>query len=183
MRSAARSLLVLVCLAAAVPAAALAHRPATIAPPGDSAITQYVEDIPTAQGPTPTQPGHGGARAALPAGLTGRSARGGAVTRDLAASVAATAPVANGGVTRSRAHGHGPRVAGHGGTAEAGSPANRQSNAAGPALSPAAVQSPGSLLADAAIGGGGLGILLGLVLLASLVGAVAVRVYRGRQRP
>jgi len=75
-RRATKSMVLVACLLASLgePAIAVAHL-RTIAPPGNSGVSQYVEDIPTARGPRPTStinPGGGGSGASSSPGASGR---------------------------------------------------------------------------------------------------------------
>jgi hypothetical protein len=87
-----RPLAILVVLTVAAPAPALAQRPATNAPPGNSAIDEYLESVPSASGNTPT----GNVVGAKPrplAGAAGRALRAaGKDGRRLEQIVSATAP-------------------------------------------------------------------------------------------
>jgi hypothetical protein len=87
-----RLLVTLAVLALAGPAPALAQSAKTNAPPGNSAIDEYLESIPSADGNTPTQDVAGRAPRAL-AGAAGRALRtAGPDGRRLEQIVTATAP-------------------------------------------------------------------------------------------
>ena len=136
--------------------AALAQSPQTNAPPGNSAIDEYLETIPSASGSVrPRGPG-GGAGALTPA-LRRRLDRLGPDGRTLARLVASTTSEA-------------PRAV----------PARREVAAA-----TSASRSPAGALIAAATGqddGGGLGPVLPVILIASLVGAGTAVVVRARRR-
>src|SRR5271165_2620249 len=68
-------------------------RPNYLAPPGNSAISQYLEVVPTAGGPAPPRDGAGPSRALTPAQQRKLGALGGA-GHVLASVVAATTPPA-----------------------------------------------------------------------------------------
>ena len=169
----------LLCLG--VPATAAA-RLRTVAPPGDSGISQYAEVVPTAAGATPPRGGGGGAVGGKGSALTA-SQRGhlnalGPDGRALAAVVYATAPQALGVPVASRAAtrpatGVG-RAGGSGGASadSSGSPVARS-------LPSSPTSSPVSIVLGAAAGqgSGGLGIWLpGFMLVSALgVGVLAVR--------
>jgi hypothetical protein len=133
------------------PAAALAQTAQTNAPAGNSAIDEYLETVPGATGnQRPTQ---GGKTSALTAAQRARLERLGPDGKTLAAAVDATAPA---------------RATLHPSTAD-----------------PATVKgrSPLGEVLDAAGGGGdggGMGIFLPAILLASLLGCIALVVLRRR---
>ncbi len=90
-----------VAIALALPSAALAHRqPTTIAPPGNSAVNQYVEDVPTAKGQRPSNTIHpgggtgpgGGASVPLSRGSASALDKRGLLGRGTAAIAEATSP-------------------------------------------------------------------------------------------
>jgi hypothetical protein len=148
------ALVALVLLAA--PAAALAQSAQTNAPPGNSAIDEYLETVPGATGNQ--RPSAGGGAAGGGGGLSdaqrARLDRLGPDGRTLAAAVDATSPA---------------RATLKKGTA-----------------TPAAVQgrSPLGEVLDAATGsssdGGGMGFVLPAILLGSLLGVIALVVIRRR---
>lgn len=136
------------------PAAALAQTAQTNAPPGNSAIDEYLETVPGATGNERPSTGAGSTTSVLTAAQRARLDRLGPDGRTLAAAVDATAP---------------PRAALHPSTAE-----------------PPAVtgRSPLAEVLDAATGsggdGGGMGAVLPAILLASLLGVIALVVLRRR---
>ena len=89
-----RALSLLVALALlAVPSAAIAQQPQTNAPPGNSAIDEYLETVPGATGNRrPTPPGSGGGAATLPPAERARLERLGPDGKALADVVDATSP-------------------------------------------------------------------------------------------
>jgi hypothetical protein len=181
----------LVILALGAPAATASKRPKYVAPPGNSAVQQYLEVVPTDSGTTPPRAGGSGSGAAgaLSPGqrrtLDGLGSQG----RQLAAVVQATAPLPTGGggvgaVTggsgSDRAGGNaGQSVAPSAGAAEPESTAGPS----GPAgLAKAASSSPVSSVIAAATGrddGGGMGILLPVLMIAGVL-AVVAGVFRRR---
>lgn len=159
------------------PSGAWARGRATVAPPGASGITQYLEVVPTAAGPTP--PGGGGSGGARSAVLTDAQRHRldglGPDGRTLAAVVDATAPQQAGPVAATE-------------TASPLGQTEAPEDGSGPpgrlVLAPGSGGSPASLILDAVggRGGGGLGTFLPAFMLASAVafaGAYAVR----RRRP
>jgi len=185
-------MLMLGLLALALPATAVARGRATVAPPGDSGITQYLEVVPTAQGGSPPRAGGGAG-----GGTTG--GQGGALTasqqrqlnalgpdgRTLAAVVDATAPQSLGVPVPGRAaNGSASSVRGAGG-AGVGAQASGADSVPAASLPHASGSSPASLMLDAAAGrgGGGLGWLLPAFMLASSVGVTLVVVRRRRTSP
>jgi hypothetical protein len=87
-----RPLAILVVLTFAAPAPALAQRPTTNAPPGNSAIDEYLESVPSADGNLPTDSVVGAKPKPL-AGAAGRALRAaGPDGRRLEQIVSATAP-------------------------------------------------------------------------------------------
>ncbi|MEA2218430.1 MAG: hypothetical protein QOJ35_1056 [Solirubrobacteraceae bacterium] len=141
-------------LALLAPSAALAQAPQTNAPPGNSAIDQYLETVPGATGnQRPRASGTGAGNAALTPAQRTRLERLGPDGKVLADAVDATAPART--TTRK--------------------PAPETLTAQG--------RSPLSEVFDAAIGrdgGGGMGALLPVILLVTLLGAIAVVVARRR---
>jgi len=150
-----RVLLVLVALALlALPGAAGAQSPQTNAPPGNSAIDEYLETVPGATGnQRPGTPRSGDSAAgALTAAERARLERLGPDGKALADAVDATAPAASKPKTDT------PAPAAEG-------------------------RSPLSGVLDAAVGrdgGDGMGALLPAILLATLLGVVALVVMRRR---
>ena len=179
----------LLCLG--VPATAAA-RLRTVAPPGDSGISQYAEVVPTAAGATPPRGGGGGAVGGKGSALTA-SQRGhlnalGPDGRALAAVVYATAPQALGVPVPSRAatrSATGVGRAGGSGGGSTGSPGASGSPAASAALPSSSRSSPVSMLLGAAAGdgGGGLGIWLPGFMLVSALGVGVLAVRRRRAAP
>jgi hypothetical protein len=138
----------------ATPAAAMAAPPKTNAPPGNSAIDQYLETVPGASGNHPAAgAGGGGGAGVLTAAQRARLDKLGPDGKALSAIVESTSPA------KARA-------------------------TAGTARPPAADgRSPLSEVLGAATGsdgGGGMGPLLPAILIASLLGAVALVVMRRR---
>jgi hypothetical protein len=154
-----RMLMALVALTMALASPALAQSPNTNAPPGNSAIDEYLETVPGAGGdshPGPPEGDGGGATDAARQKLS----RMGSDGRALARLVAATAPAGT-----DRAH----RADAAGGSATAGTHAG----------------SPVGAALAAAVGrddGGGLGLLLPAILLGSMVGVIVLVVLRRRPR-
>jgi hypothetical protein len=144
----------------ALPSAAIAQAPTTNAPPGNSAIDEYLETVPGATGnqrPRPPAAGGGSSKAALTPAQRARLERLGPDGKALADAVDATAPAR-------------PRA-----TDRAGEPAVAPQTGAG--------RSPLSEVLDAAAGhddGGGMGIVLPAILLATLLGVIALAVARRR---
>ena len=154
------------------PVAAARGRGPVLAPPGDSAISQYVETVPTDRGGGIARGPGAGVGGALTRSELSTLDSSGASGRLLAAVVEETAPPLTAGrlrtdllAARSVPHGSGP-----------GSDGNRSG-----AL-PSGGASPLGLLLDAATGGGGgtLGILLPLAIAAAVL-AVIVQAVRGRR--
>ena len=149
-----RLLCVLVGVALVVPSAASGQR--SDAPPGNSAIDEYLETVPNATGNTrPRPPGSGNADSGLTQQQRARLERLGADGKALADAVDATAP----------ATGASPK------------------QAAPPA---ADGRSPLSEVLDAAAGrdgGGGMGIVLPAILVATLLLVIALVVARRRSMP
>lgn len=152
----------------AVPSAASA---AHVVPPGNSAANQYTETFPTAKGPATTKK-HSKQRGRSPSETLGRRnarrlASEGPEGRELAAVVAATAPVArNSGGAPDRSGGN--SVSGSGAIARAD--ALDDSSSFGKVVA----QTTGS--SDS----GGMGIALPLVILAAAVG-FAIYLWRRRR--
>ena len=144
--------LVLVLLAA--PGAATAQTPQTNAPPGNSAIDEYLETVPGATGnQRPRQPGSKGGAVLSPAERA-RLEKLGPDGKALADAVDATAPA--------------PVKAKPGTTIDTGKVEGR---------------SPIAAVLEAAVGGDGgdgMGFMLPVILLASLLGVIALVVLRRR---
>lgn len=156
---------------------ALARGPIVLAPPGDSAVSQYVEIVPTdSGGGIPRAPGQQGG--ALTPGQRRAYERLGADGRMLVAVVDATSPESVSGKP--------PGEAGAGRTAygsDNGSGAG-SGLSSGP-FSGAHVPSVGHLILDAAAGGGngGLGVLLPALVIASALFVIVVAIWRRQARP
>jgi hypothetical protein len=139
----------------AVPAGAAAQAPQTNAPPGNSAIDEYLETVPSASGnQVPSAPGAAGSagnRGGLTPAQRTKLERLGPDGKALANAVDATAPPS---ATKSS-----KQIDGGNG------------------------RSPISAVFDAATGsdgGGGMGVVLPIILLASLLGVIALVVLRRR---
>jgi hypothetical protein len=160
-----RTLTALAVLALLLPSAAAAQAPETNAPPGNSAIDEYLETVPAATGNArPRRPGQGGRTGALTASQRQALDQLGPDGRELVAVVDAT-----GSAPAPRAPG------GSGGSAAA--PATGQ-------VAGAQARSPMRAALAAAVGpsdGEGMGALLPVILLASLLGVMAIAVARRRQ--
>jgi hypothetical protein len=189
-------------LALGLPALAAAKGPITIAPPGDSAVSQYVEVVPGDTGASPTRVG-GGQAGAITSGQRAQLDRLGANGRTLAAVVDATAPqpifASDGPAGTAAPDGPGrtatsDRRAGTAASGEAGRPSASPGAGALPGaltgtdafsvLSNAEARSTPSLILDAAAGSGtsGLGIFLPAMMLACALGVIARAVRRRRSR-
>jgi hypothetical protein len=161
MRSAVIGLLVSLVL----PASALAaSSPTTIAPPGNSGVSQYREDVPTAKGNRPSSaftPGGGGSNGSggsvSPSTLRALNKQGSA-GRKAAALAQATAPTSGTPA--------GPKTV----KANAGS----QDFGASPVTSVVKALTGSS-------NGGGLGALLPIILIACLLGVTALALLRRRR--
>jgi hypothetical protein len=155
-----------------LPAAAAAQRTATLAPPGNSAVTEYLETVPNAMGASPPRSGAPQSGVLRPDRRRALE-RLGADGRALAAVVDATSPPSAGGTAGTAGRGR-------------GAPANASQGAA--PVSQAALAGKGapsrlvSLLTAATgqDGGGGLGALLPVLMAASLLGMIARAVRRRR---
>jgi hypothetical protein len=162
-----RVLAALVALALIAPAAAFAQTPQTSAPPGNSAIDEYLETVPGATGsqrPRTPAAGGGAGKATLTPAQRARLERLGPDGKVLADAVDATAPAPT-------------PAAGAGAGATARKPAPEALTAQG--------RSPFSEVLDAATGrdGGGMGALLPVILLVTLLGAIAIVIARRRSVP
>ncbi|MCA1690470.1 MAG: hypothetical protein LC720_08620 [Actinobacteria bacterium] len=151
-------LLLLAALALGAPA-----RAASIAPPGNSAVNQYFETVPTASGNQP------------PSVSTGLGSHGPAVSpatqRALAAQGAdglAAAAVATAGAPPVR-------------TPATSSPRSSTAGGSPVGVGPTAVAAPPPVSSSAA-GSGGISPVLPIVLVALLVGALAIGLARRRRR-
>jgi hypothetical protein len=159
-----RTLMALVALALALASPALAQSPNTEAPPGNSAIDEYLETVPGAGGdshPGPQGGDGGGSNDAAQRKLVQMGPDG----RALARLVAATGPA--GGTHRTHQ------------TAPAERPVTLS-------LTGAHASSPVGAALAAAVGrddgGGGLGLLLPAILLGSAAGVIVLVVLRRRPR-
>jgi hypothetical protein len=149
-------------------------RTATLAPPGNSAVSQYLETVPTDRGPGVPPASQGPSRGQPPAQPGGLSAaerrqlaQAGSDGRALAALVDGTSSAGPGGSPQ-------PAHPARGGGPGASVPASRRS------LAGADTRSPVASLLSAALGrdaGGGIGLLLPTLMLVGLA-AVAVRFLR-----
>ncbi|HEV7806846.1 MAG TPA: hypothetical protein VGO80_13565 [Solirubrobacteraceae bacterium] len=141
----------------ALPSAAVARSPQANAPPGNSAIDEYLETVPGATGnQRPRAPG-AASTPALTRAQRARLERLGPDGRTLADAVDATAPAAP-------ASGAKPRKPLHDAPVAEG-------------------RSPLSAIADAATGrdgGAGMGVVLPAILIATLLGVIALVVARRR---
>lgn len=136
----------------AMPAPAMAQQSQTNAPPGNSAIDEYLETVPGATGNRSPRPPAGGASSALTPGQRARLEQLGSDGKQLADVVDATSPAG----AASRAHSATPPAA--------------------------EGRSPLTGVLDAATGrdGGGMGALLPTILVGTLLGAIALLVLRRR---
>jgi len=160
MRS--RTLTALAALALLLPATAAAQTPGTNAPPGNSAIDEYLETVPATTGNAPPRP-PGSDSGALPASERKQLEALGKDGETLAAVVEATSPA----------------------------PARKPSRKPAPAIPAPAGQvegatashSPLKAALTAAVGpsdGEGMGALLPVILLTSLLGVMAIAALRKR---
>jgi hypothetical protein len=163
-----RTLTALVALALLLPSAAAAQAPQTNAPPGNSAIDEYLETVPSATGnkPPPRRGGDGEATGALTSAQRKQLDALGPDGRQLAAVVDSTGPAP--------AH----RSTTRGGTTTGAAVESSTGEVAG-----AQARSPLRAALAAAVGphdGEGMGALLPVILLASLLGVMAIAVLRRR---
>jgi len=176
--------------AVVVPGPAFGHgvgsgaRTHRIAPPGNSGVNQYVENVPTAKGGRPTGTIHSGGGAASAGGGGGGSGSSGTIPsgtehalqahgsagRAAAALASATAPGGLGSATAARGRSVGKASGGR-------TDASANVAGAGGASAPAAVLD--SLTGTS--GSGGLGILLPLILVGCLLAASALGYLRWRR--
>jgi hypothetical protein len=210
MRAITKTLTPLLALALVLPGVAAAKPRAVLAPPGDSAVSQYVEVVPTASGATPSQAptaangsATGGGQAggvqsrALTPSQQARLDALGADGRTLAAVVDATSPPPAPDSAAAASRGAGAENASGAYSSGAGSASGAHSagnasgaltaaraveDGAGGLLSGARPRSTASLIADTALGGGsdGLGIVLAAIALVGALGVVARAVRRRR---
>lgn len=152
-----RALWALIVLALTVPATAVAQTPATNAPPGNSAIDEYLETVPGASGAQrPRAPSQAGGGSVLTPTQRAQLERRGPDGRALADAVEATAP--------SAAAAPAPEADGIGAAEGEG-------------------RSPGSGVLDAVAGDdgdGGMGLLLPAVLVAALLATITLTLLRRR---
>jgi hypothetical protein len=203
MRPLIRISTVLVGIALVLPAASAARGPVRLAPPGDSAVSQYAEVVPNDLGASPPRPG-GGGKGFLGTSVLHRLTAAGSDGQALVGVVDATTPPPllgagggqQGGVDAQRGGRTGgasdrpPGVSaerrpdaavGYSSGASAGGAgsAGTSSAALKRALSGAQSASPAAQILGS-VGGEGLGIVLGVVLLAGGLGLV-VRAVRQRR--
>lgn len=169
----------LVVLVLAVPAAAEAKcGTKTLAPPGNSAVNQYVETVPTAKGgcPTSTIPRAGthGSGAISPGTSHALSALG-SNGRGAAAFADATGTAKTDAAKARTSRGH--RRSSHGQAAPGGSSGGNGGNNSGNGGSPASAVIK---TLSGSGGGGGLGVLLPIILAALAIGAAGIAVTRRR---
>jgi hypothetical protein len=156
MPSRASLLIFLLLLLWASPAYALKH----VSPPGNAAVGEYQEDVPSADGAVPVGavPIDSSAEPALPRSVLTRLNHDGATGRDAAQLAERTAPQALGEVQQS------PSATG------------------GNQSTPPPTTGFLGQLAMAAVGGGGLGLLLPVAILACLGAATGMLIARRRSR-
>jgi hypothetical protein len=152
-----RAITALVALALAVPALAHGQAPQTNAPPGNSAVDEYLETVPGATGNTrpraPAQAGAGAGTGVLSAAERARLERLGPDGKTLADAVEATAP------------------------------ATKKSTSTKADDVESAGRSPARELLDAVggnDGGGGMGLVLPGILIAALLAAITLVLLRRR---
>lgn len=154
----ARILTTLAIVLVALPAAATAHL-RTIAPPGNPAVSQYLETVPTDKGQSPTS-STGQQGGALTPSQRQSLGRAGGDGRTLVAVVQATSPP--------------PAAAGRG---QGGDRVATGPGAAGDlpsaALSGQGARTPAASILAAAGGSGGMGILLPALMTAVVLGLIA----------
>lgn len=174
-----RRIAIALAVALAVPSAAQA-RAHKIAPPGNSGVGQYVETVPTADGGQPTSTVHpGGVGGTAGRGGTGGgpgSTGGGAITSSTQRALAKQG--AAGAATAALAEATAPgsaRPAAHSGAARTKSPVSPISAGEGSAPTASVFK---ALTGSAS--GGGLGPLLPIALIGSLLGAAAITLMRRR---
>jgi hypothetical protein len=167
------------------PASALAHT-IVLVPPGDSATSQYVETVPTDRGGA--LPGSGTQPNALTPSQGRRLAAMGPDGRTLVAVVQATSPApvataSSAAHVQPNAHSRaGTQDASAGGSVGSAGPSG-PSRSVVPLSAAGAPSTSGLVLTAATGGGGGLGIFLPLLLLASALGVILHAVVRWRTRP
>lgn len=154
---------------------------AVIEPPGKSGANQYFEDIPTASGPA-APPSYGPGASSAPSAIRslGRGAAGVRALSHLGGEGAAAAALAQATAPTPATAGSSPT-----GTAAAGGKGRGSGGRAAPVVKPALpvaqAASPASAISHALGGAGGLGALLPVLLLASLVGAIILGLWRLRR--
>ena len=162
-----RAITALVVLALALPALAHAQAPKTNAPPGNSAIDEYLETVPAAGGnrrPAPPGPNGGGA-GVLSAAERARLERLGPDGKTLADAVEATAPSATTGPSTKKDSSGKPGVVSK------------------PDLVEGTGRSPAREVLDAVggnDGGGGMGPVLPAILIAALLATITLVLLRRR---
>lgn len=174
----------LILLALLLPAVAPAKQ-RTLTPPGDSSVSQYLETIPTAAGPSPPGGGNGHGSGALSGPARRRLLSHGAQGRLLATLVNTTAP-STGAPPSPASHraATGAHRPGGGTTTTAAQRSGTHAAGGRTPLGNIAGESPASFILSAATGGdggGGLGIFLPGLLLAAAIAAGAGLLGR-RQR-
>jgi hypothetical protein len=169
MKSILRTLIPVTIVALGLPGAAGAHGYRTIAPPGDSAVSQYVEVVPTDAGGSPAGFGAPQTGALTPA-VRRTLAGAGQPGQTLAAIVEATAPP--------------PARRGTGKSGQTGASAGIPGGSIA-GLSAKGAPSSEALVASAVTGGGngGLGVFLPGIMLAGVVAVIARLVFRRRADP
>lgn len=151
-----RALVALVALALALPAAAVAQAPQTNAPPGNSAIDEYLETVPGATGNTrPRPPADGGGGGGLSAAQRAQLERLGPDGKTLANAVDATSSAT-------------PKP-----SPSSSKPAELQSDGRSPLAEIAGTIAGGD-------GGDGMGIVLPAILAGALLAAIAFVLLRRR---
>ena len=172
-----RILLTLTALGLALPAGAAARGPIVLAPPGNSAVSQYAEVVPTAGGGgKPRAPGEqvGGLSAGQRRSYEGLGVDG----RTLVAITDATAPQS--AVSGNDAASHHSRRAIVGSGPAAATELSALAADSRRALSRSSAESLGNVILDAATGGssGGMGIFLPALLVAAGLGAIGLAALR-----
>jgi hypothetical protein len=158
MRSAAIGLIVLVSLL--LPASVLA-KVRTIAPPGNSGVSQYQEDVPTAKGNRPTN-------TIVPGGTHGGGSSGGTISTSTLRALDKQGSAGRKAAALAEATAPGPA---------------RPSKSGGANTNGGSGSSPVSSVVKALTGSsssGGLGPLLPIILIVSLLGAAAIALLRRR---
>jgi hypothetical protein len=165
-----RALVVLVALAMALPGAAVAQTPQTNAPPGNSAIDEYLETVPGAAGNArPRPPGQSGGAGALTPAQRARLERLGPDGKSLANTVDATSPVP-------------PRKAPKKALPKNGKPVARGEKAVPKSDGRSPVGEVAGTLTGSD-GGNGMGFVLPAILLAALLAVIVLVLLRRRAAP